>query len=201
MLSMLYGALAAIPQSNIKRLMAYSSIGHMGYAMMGLVADSVVGVQATLIYLAAYLFMNSGAFACISAMRRKGYEVFGIEDLAGLSKTDPGMAAALAIFMFSMAGVPPLAGFFGKFVVFAAAWQSGFYTLVAVGVISSVIGAYYYLRIVKVMYFDAPVQAFDRPAPSLMFVSGSMSVATVLFVVFLGPLMTVAQQAAVALAG
>lgn len=201
MLSMLYGALAAIPQSNIKRLMAYSSIGHMGYAMMGLIADSVVGVQATLIYLAAYLFMNSGAFACISAMRRKGYEVFGIEDLAGLSKTDPGMAAAMAIFMFSMAGVPPLAGFFGKFVVFATAWQSGFYTLVAVGVISSVIGAYYYLRIVKVMYFDAPVQAFDRPAPSLMFVSGSMSVATVLFVVFLGPLMTVAQQAAVALAG
>ena len=201
MLSMVYGALAAIPQSNIKRLMAYSSIGHMGYAMMGLVADSVWGVQATLIYLVAYLFMNSGAFACISAMRKKGYEVFDIADLAGLSKTDPGMAAALAIFMFSMAGVPPLAGFFGKFVVFAAAWQSGFYGLVFVAVISSVIGAYYYLRVVKVMYFDAPVQAFDHPAPSLVLVFGSMSIVTVLFVAFLGPLMTVAQQAAVALAG
>ncbi|MBQ5773921.1 MAG: NADH-quinone oxidoreductase subunit N, partial [Acetobacter sp.] len=201
MLSMVYGALAAIPQSNIKRLMAYSSIGHMGYAMMGLVADSVWGVQATLIYLVAYLFMNSGAFACISAMRKKGYEVFDIADLAGLSKTDPGMAAALAIFMFSMAGVPPLAGFFGKFVVFAAAWQSGFYGLVFVAVISSVIGAYYYLRVVKVMYFDTPVQAFDHPAPSLVLVFGGMSIVTVLFVAFLGPLMTVAQQAAVALAG
>ncbi|MBO6090637.1 MAG: NADH-quinone oxidoreductase subunit NuoN [Acetobacter sp.] len=201
MLSMVYGALAAIPQSNIKRLMAYSSIGHMGYAMMGLVADSVWGVQATLIYLVAYLFMNSGAFACISAMRKKGYEVFDIADLAGLSKTDPGMAAALAIFMFSMAGVPPLAGFFGKFVVFAAAWQSGFYGLVFVAVISSVIGAYYYLRVVKVMYFDTPVQAFDHPAPSLVLVFGSMSIVTLLFVAFLGPLMTVAQQAAVALAG
>ena len=201
MLSMVYGALAAIPQSNIKRLMAYSSIGHMGYAMMGLVADSVWGVQATLIYLVAYLFMNSGTFACISAMRKKGYEVFDIADLAGLSKTNPGMAAALAVFMFSMAGVPPLAGFFGKFVVFAAAWQSGFYGLVVVAVISSIIGAYYYLRVVKVMYFDAPVQAFDHPAPSLALVFGSMSIVTVLFVAFLGPLMMVAQEAAVALAG
>ncbi len=201
MLSMVYGALAAIPQSNIKRLMAYSSIGHMGYAMMGVVADTVWGVQATLIYLVAYLFMNSGTFACISAMRKKGYEVFDIADLAGLSKTNPGMAAALAVFMFSMAGVPPLAGFFGKFVVFAAAWQSGFYGLVVVAVISSIIGAYYYLRVVKVMYFDAPVQAFDHPAPSLVLVFGSMSIVTVLFVAFLGPLMMVAQQAAVALAG
>ena len=201
MLSMVYGALAAIPQSNIKRLMAYSSIGHMGYAMMGVVADSVWGVQATLIYLVAYLFMNSGTFACISAMRKKGYEVFDIADLAGLSKTNPGMAAALAVFMFSMAGVPPLAGFFGKFVVFAAAWQSGFYGLVVVAVISSIIGAYYYLRVVKVMYFDAPVQAFDHPAPSLVLVFGSMSIVTVLFVAFLGPLMMVAQEAAVALAG
>lgn len=200
-LSMVYGAFAAIPQTNIKRLMAYSSIGHMGYAMMGLVSASVAGVQATLVYLAAYLVMNAGVFACIGAMRRNGREVSGIADLAGLSRTNPGMAAALAIFMFSMAGVPPLAGFFGKFMVFAAAWHSGLYALVAIGAVSSIVGAYYYLRVVKVMYFDEPAQAFDRPASSLLFVSGGMGLVTVLFVALLGPLMMVAKQAALALAG
>ncbi|MFT8674529.1 MAG: NADH-quinone oxidoreductase subunit NuoN [Acetobacter sp.] len=200
-LSMVYGAFAAIPQSNIKRLMAYSSIGHMGYAMMGLAAASAAGVQATLIYLAAYLVMNAGVFACIGAMRRQGREVTGIADLAGLGKTNPGMALALAIFMFSMVGVPPLAGFFGKFLIFASAWQAGLYTLVAIGALSSVVGAYYYLRVVKVMYFDAPAEQFDRPAPSLLFISGGMGLATVLFIAMLGPLMAFAHQAAIALVG
>ncbi|MCG0994220.1 NADH-quinone oxidoreductase subunit NuoN [Acetobacter indonesiensis] len=201
MLSMVYGAFAAIPQTDIKRLMAYSSIGHMGYAMMGLASASSTGVRATLIYLAAYLVMNAGVFAGIASMRRKGREVTAIADLAGLSKTDPGMAAALAIFMFSMVGAPPLAGFFGKFMVFAAAWQAGLYVLVCVGAVSSIVGAYYYLRVVKVMYFDAPAEGLDRAAPSLLFVSGGMGLATVFFILVLGPLMTMAQQAAMALAG
>ena len=111
------------------------------------------------------------------------------------------MALALAIFMFSMVGAPPLAGFFGKFMVFAAAWQSGLYVLVCIGALSSVVGAYYYLRVVKVMYFDAPADALDRPAPSLLFVSGGMGVATVVFAIVLGPIMSVAHQAALALAG
>ncbi|MCP1241487.1 NADH-quinone oxidoreductase subunit NuoN [Acetobacter lambici] len=200
-LSMVYGAFAAIPQTNIKRLMAYSSIGHMGYAMMGLAAASTVGTQATLIYLAAYFVMNAGVFAGITAMRRNGREVNSIADLAGLGRSDPGMALALAIFMFSMVGAPPLAGFFGKFMVFAAAWQSGLYALVCIGALSSVVGAYYYLRVVKVMYFDAPADALDRPAPSLLFVSGGMGVATVVFAIVLGPIMSVAHQAALALAG
>lgn len=200
-LSMVYGAFAAIPQTNIKRLMAYSSIGHMGYAMMGLAAASTAGTQATLIYLAAYFVMNAGVFAGITAMRRNGREVNSIADLAGLGRSDPAMALALAVFMFSMVGAPPLAGFFGKFMVFAAAWQSGLYVLVCIGALSSIVGAYYYLRVVKVMYFDAPAHALDRPAPSLLFVSGGMGVATVVFAVVLGPIMSVAHQAALALAG
>ncbi|MDE7547436.1 NADH-quinone oxidoreductase subunit NuoN [Acetobacter fabarum] len=200
-LSMVYGAFAAIPQTNIKRLMAYSSIGHMGYAMMGLAAASTAGTQATLVYLAAYFVMNAGVFAGITAMRRNGREVNSIADLAGLGRSDPAMALALAVFMFSMVGAPPLAGFFGKFMVFAAAWQSGLYVLVCVGALSSIVGAYYYLRVVKVMYFDAPAHVLDRPAPSLLFVSGGMGVATVVFAVVLGPIMSVAHQAALALAG
>lgn len=200
-LSMVYGAFAAIPQINIKRLMAYSSIGHMGYALMGLAAASDSGVRATLIYLAAYLVMNAGVFAVITAMRRKGREVTSIADLAGLGRTDPGLAAVLAIFMFSMVGAPPLAGFFGKLMVFAAAWQSGLYVLVVIGAVSSIVGAYYYLRVVKVMYFDASAEGLDRPARSLLFVSGSMGLATVFFILALGPLMTMARQAALALGG
>lgn len=200
-LSMVYGAFAAIPQTNIKRLMAYSSIGHMGYALMGLAAASASGVRATLIYLAAYLVMNAGVFAVITAMRRKGREVTSIADLAGLGRTDPGLAAVLAIFMFSMVGAPPLAGFFGKLMVFAAAWQSGLYVLVVIGAVSSIVGAYYYLRVVKVMYFDASAEGLDRPARSLLFVSGGMGLATVFFILALGPLMAMARQAALALGG
>ncbi|GAN60789.1 NADH-quinone oxidoreductase subunit N [Acetobacter cibinongensis] len=201
LLSMVYGALAAIPQTDIKRLMAYSSIGHMGYAMMGLASASAAGVRATLIYLAAYLVMNAGVFAVIATMQRKGHEVTTIADLAGLGRREPGLAAALAIFMFSMIGVPPLAGFFGKFMVFAAAWQSHLYALVAIGALSSIVGAYYYLRIVKVLYFEESAEAFDPPATTLLFVTGGMSAATVLFILALGPLMTVAQHAAQALVG
>lgn len=163
--SMALGALAALAQSNIKRLMAYSSIGHVGYALMGLAAGDREGVVAVLVYLAIYLVMNVGVFACILCMKVNERMVENITDLAGLSKTRPGMALALLIFMFSMAGIPPLAGFFGKLYVFAAAIDSGLYVLAVIGAISSVIGAFYYLRIVKLMYFDAaadPVDPLDR---------------------------------------
>jgi NADH-quinone oxidoreductase subunit N len=169
--SMLLGSLAAINQRNIKRLMAYSSIGHVGYALIGLASGTAIGVRGIIVYLAIYLFMNVGTFAVILCMRRQGKSVEGISDLAGLSRTQPGLALALAIFMFSMAGIPPLAGFFAKLYVFLAAIDAKLYVLAVVGVLTSVIGAYYYLRIVKLMYFDEPVSTFDRPvARELQFV-------------------------------
>jgi NADH-quinone oxidoreductase subunit N len=161
--SMLLGAVAAINQKNIKRLMAYSSIGHVGYALIGLAAGSAAGVRGILIYMAIYLFMNIGTFAVILCMRRQGKAVENISDLAGLSRTHPGLALALAIFMFSMAGIPPLAGFFAKLYIFLAAIDAGLYALAVIGVLASVVGAFYYLRIVKLMYFDEPKESFDQP--------------------------------------
>src|SRR5579862_106605 len=161
--SMLLGAFAAINQKNIKRLMAYSSIGHVGYALIGLAAGTATGVRGILVYLAIYLFMNIGTFAVILCMRRNGKLVEGIDDLAGLSRTQPGLALALAIFMFSMAGIPPMAGFFAKVYVFLAAIDAQLYGLAVIGVLTSVVGAFYYLRIVKLMYFDEPAAPFDRP--------------------------------------
>ncbi|MCZ6467543.1 MAG: NADH-quinone oxidoreductase subunit NuoN, partial [Alphaproteobacteria bacterium] len=169
--SMVLGAFAAINQTNIKRLMAYSSIGHIGYALIGLAVagqggDGAVreaGIQGVLIYMAIYLFMNVGTFACILCMRRSDHMVEDIDDLAGLSKSHPMMAVALAIFMFSMAGIPPLAGFFGKFYIFLAAVEAEMYGLAVIGVLSSVVAAFYYLRIVKVMYFDALADSLEKP--------------------------------------
>jgi len=161
--SMVLGALAAIAQTNIKRLMAYSSIGHVGFALVGLAAGTEEGVRGVAIYLAIYVFMNVGTFACILSMRQDGRMVEEIADLKGLGRTDPLMAAALAIFMFSMAGIPPLAGFFGKLFVFMAAIDAGLYSLAVIGVLASVVGAFYYIRIVKLIYFDDPEEAFDRP--------------------------------------
>ena len=161
--SMILGAFAAINQRNIKRLMAYSSIGHVGYALIGLAAGNAVGVRGILIYLTIYLFMTLGTFAVILSMRREGKMVESIGDLAGLSRTHPALALALGIFMFSLAGIPPLAGFFAKLYIFMAAIDAGLYVLAVIGVVTSVVGAYYYVRIVKLMYFDEPVGAFDRP--------------------------------------
>lgn len=165
-LSMIIGAFGAIGQTNIKRLMAYSSIGHMGYTLIGLAVATPAGVRGALVYLALYIFMNAGTFAVIMSMRQKGRAVENISDLAGLSRTHPGMAVAVTIFMFSMAGIPPLAGFFSKLYVFLAAVETGMYALAIIGVLTSVVGAFYYIRIVKIMYFDEPVEAFDRPAAS-----------------------------------
>lgn len=200
--SMALGALAAIAQRNIKRLMAYSSIGHIGYALIGLAAGSEAGVRGVLIYLAIYLVMNVGTFACILSMRRHGDMVEGVDDLAGLSTTNPRMALALTICLFSLAGIPPLAGFFGKLYVFMAAIEAQLFTLAVLGVVTSVVGAYYYVRIVKVMYFDAAVEPFDRPAgPSLGIIAGVAAVLIVAFIVIPGPLVDTAAAAAATLFG
>jgi NADH-quinone oxidoreductase subunit N len=198
--SMLVGALAAIWQTNIKRLMAYSSIGHIGYALVGLAAGTEEGIRGIAIYMAIYLAMNVGAFCCILSMRRQGRLVEGISDLAGLARNQPMMAMAMAIFMFSMAGIPPLAGFFGKLYVFLAAVHEGLYTLAIVGVLTSVIGAFYYLRIIKVMYFDEPADAFERSSGGeIKAVMAVMGLFTLLFVVYPGPLEGAAEAAAAVL--
>ena len=146
--SMVLGAFAAIGQRNIKRLMAYSSIGHMGYALVGLAAGTAEGVQGVIVYMTIYVAMTLGTFACILAMRRGNLMVEEIADLKGLARTKPAMAFFLAMLLFSMAGVPPLAGFFAKFYVFLAAIKAGLYTLAVIGVLASVVGAYYYLMII-----------------------------------------------------
>lgn len=197
--SMIIGALGAIGQSNIKRLMAYSSIGHMGYALMGLAAGSLIGVRATLIYLAIYVVMSLGTFGCIIAMSRKGRPVERIADLAGMASEDGRYALVLAIMMWSMAGIPPLSGFFGKFYVFAAAIDAHLNVLAVIGIITSVIAAFYYLRVIKVMYFDAGSPGFDKRTAGINLVIGVSAIATVLFVFYPSPLSTVSSLAAHAL--
>ncbi len=197
--SMVLGSFAAIGQSNIKRLMAYSSIGHMGFALVGLAAGTEQGVQGVILYIVIYIAMTLGAFAAILAMRRDGVMVEEISSLAGLARTKPAMAFLLGAILFSLAGIPPLAGFFAKYYVFLAAVQSGLYVLAVIGVVSSVIGAYYYLRIVKIMYFDEPEGAFE-PLPvelgTILTISGVLVLA---FVVFAGPLVAAAGAAAASL--
>jgi NADH-quinone oxidoreductase subunit N len=197
--SMALGAFAAIGQRNIKRLMAYSSIGHVGYMFVGLSASSQQGTQAVLVYLAIYVAMTLGTFACILSMRRSEGMVESIDELAGLSKNQPMVAFLLAMLMFSMAGIPPLAGFFAKFYVFAAAVNAGLAWLAVVGVVASVVGAYYYLRIVKVMYFDEPADAFEPLERGPGFVLGVTSAFTLLFFIAPGPLVAAADIAARAL--
>ena len=198
--SMLLGAFAAINQTNVKRLMAYSSIGHMGYALVGLAAGTIEGVRGVLVYLAIYLVMNVGAFACILCMRTKEGMVERIDDLAGLSRNQPLLALTLGIFMFSLAGIPPLAGFFGKLYVFRAAVDAELYALAIIGVLASVVAAFYYLRIVKVMYFDAPAEPFERPIGGEMAVILTVTgIATLFFVVFATPLVSITHVAAQAL--
>ena len=198
--SMLLGSFAAIQQRNIKRLMAYSSIGHIGFALVGLAAGDEAGIRGVLVYMTIYLMMTVGTFCCILSMRRQGRLVESIDDLAGLSKTQPMMALALGIFMFSMAGIPPLGGFFGKLYVFLAAVEAGLYWLAVIGVLTSVVAAFYYLRIVKLMYFDEPAEAFDRPVDREI---GVIVVGAGIFILFFflypGPLLTGAAAAAASL--
>ena len=197
---MVLGAVAAIAQQNIKRLMAYSSIGHVGYALIGLAAGTADGIRGVLVYMAIYLFMTVGSWAVILCMRRRGRMLEGISDLAGLSQSQPGLALALAIFMFALSGIPPTAGFFAKFYVFLAAINAQLTGLAVIGVVTSVVSAFYYLRVVKVMYFDEAIGAFDRPISAelkgVLFVT---AVGTLFFFLVPGPIIAGAEAAAAAL--
>ena len=194
--SMALGSFAAIGQTNIKRLMAYSSIGNMGYALIGLSAGTSDGVRSVLIYMVIYVAMSLGTFAAIIAMRRPDGPVEKIADLAGLARTKPAMALFLGIMMFSLAGIPPLAGFFAKFYVFLAAIKAGLYTLAVIGVVTSVVGAYYYLAIVKTMYFDEPTPAFVPMRFELRLVLGVTGLLIILLGIYPGPLVDAAEAAA-----
>jgi NADH-quinone oxidoreductase subunit N len=194
--SMALGAFAAIGQRNIKRLMAYSSIGNMGYALVGLAPGTATGVQGVAIYMAIYLVMTLGAFGCILAMRRSGGYVEQIDDLSGLGRTNPLMAFILAMLLFSLAGIPPLAGFFAKWYVFAAAVEAKLYALAVIGVLTSAVGAYYYIRIVKIMYFDEQREPFEPMSPALQGVTVLSGAFMLLFFLWPGPLVSAATAAA-----
>ena len=159
--SMILGAVAAIGQNNIKRLMAYSSIGHMGYALAGIATGSNEGIQSTIIYLTIYLIMNLGAFGCILMMKRENIFCENIKDLSGLSKNHPMLALSFLIILFSLAGIPPLAGFFAKFYIFMAVVEAKMYALAIIGLVTTVVSTFYYLRIIKIIYFDKPNKPFD----------------------------------------
>jgi NADH-quinone oxidoreductase subunit N len=194
--SMILGAFAAIGQTNIKRLLAYSAIGNIGYALIGLAAGSPEGARGVIIYLVIYVVMTLGAFACVLAMRRENGPVEEIDELAGLAQTNIGFATALGILMFSLAGIPPLAGFFAKFYVFVAAVKEGLWMLAVIGVLASVVGAYYYVRIVKIMFFDEARPAFARVQPKTALVMGLSAFITLLYVVWPAPLVEAAGAAA-----
>ena len=160
--SMILGAVAAMSQSNIKRLMAYSSIGHIGYAIAGIAAGSENGFKSTLVYISIYVVMNIGAFSCILLMKRSGKYIEDIDELSGVSKNHPLLSLGLMIILFSLAGIPPLAGFFAKFYVFMAVIESQMYTLAIIGLVTTVLSAFYYIRIIKIMYFDEPKKPFEK---------------------------------------
>jgi NADH-quinone oxidoreductase subunit N len=199
-LSMALGAVAALGQKNIKRLMAYSSIGHMGYALLGLAAGTALGVRGVLIYMAIYVFTNLGVFACIQAMRRGGKPVEAISDLSGLARTNPKLAVVFSMLFLSLAGLPPLAGFFAKFYVFLAAIQAGLIWPAILGVLASAIGLVYYLRLVKIMYFDEPAPALDADmamgSRAILVVSGAVAL---FFIFAASPVINAADVAAKAL--
>jgi NADH-quinone oxidoreductase subunit N len=206
--SMIFGAFAAIAQQNIKRLMAYSSISHVGYALIGLTAADtlhggplgIAAIRGVLVYLSMYLVMTVGAFAVILCMRRQGRMLEQISDLSGLSHTHPMLAFALAIFMFSLTGLPPTAGFFAKLYIFFAAIDAKLFGLAVIGVVTSVVSAFYYFRVVKVMYFDEPVPAFDRPlSVELKSVLVVTAIITLFFFALPGPLIGGASTAAASL--
>jgi NADH-quinone oxidoreductase subunit N len=196
-LSMVLGAVAAIGQTNIKRLMAYSSIGHMGYALLGLAAGSSLGVRGVLIYLAIYVFTNLGVFAAIQAMQRGGKTVESISDLAGLARTNIKLAVIFSMLFLSLAGLPPLAGFFAKFYIFLAAMQAGLIWPAVIGVLTSAIGLVYYLRLVKVMFFDEPALGLDAVtgfgSQAILALSAAVAL---LFIFAASPIITAADTAA-----
>ncbi len=201
--SMTLGAVGAIAQTNIKRMIAYSSIGHAGYMLMGIAAANQAGIKGIVAYAALYMAASVGTFAVILMMKQKDRMVENIRDLAGLANRQPMVALSMAIMMFSLAGIPPMAGFFGKLFVFQAAIDAGLYMMAMFGVLTSVIAAYYYLRIIKIMYFDAPAdEGLDTSTdPRLNAVLALSTVAVILFIIVPAPLLNVAGAAASALLG
>src|ERR1700685_2533028 len=194
--SMALGSFAAIGQSNVKRLMAYSSIGHMGFALVGLAAGTTEGAQGVLVYITIYVAMTLGTFSVILTMKRNGQHVENISDFGGLSRTNPLLAFFFAMLLFSLAGIPPLAGFFAKFYVFVAAIKAGLFTLAVIGVLASVVGAFYYLTIVKVMYFDEPLAKLHSMRIECRTVLAVAGLFNIFFFVHPGPLVSVATVAA-----
>ncbi|WP_336279308.1 NADH-quinone oxidoreductase subunit NuoN [Bartonella sp. CB175] len=197
--SMIFGAFAAIGQSNIKRLMAYSSISHIGYALVGLAAGDMLGVKSVILYMTIYLGMTLGSFAFILGMRSNNGNVENIYDLSGLIKTNPFMAVVMTIQLFSLAGIPPMAGFFGKWYTFSAAVHAGLVPFVVIGMIASVVGAFYYLRVIKIMWFDSAKTHFVTLSSELQFCLG-LSALFILFYTFGGIWFAeLAEKAAIAL--
>jgi NADH-quinone oxidoreductase subunit N len=200
--SILLGAVAAYGQTNIKRLLAYSSINNVGFALIGLVAGGPRGASSVLFYMAVYVVMTLGAFLCVQRMKGEdGEYVEAIDSLSGLSQTRPGLAAALAIFMFSLAGIPPMFGFWPKLMVFNAAVEEGLYALAVAGILGTVVGAYYYLRIVKVMYMDAPGAPFakGRGAVETVLIALAALIVSPIGYLLIGPLGHLTNEAAASL--
>jgi NADH-quinone oxidoreductase subunit N len=160
--SMLFGAIAAIGQTNIKRLVAYSSIGHIGYTLAGLATGSNEGIQSSIIYISIYVIMNLALFSCLLMLKRNDQYYEDIDDLSGLSKNHPVLSLSMLVILFSLAGIPPLAGFFAKFYIFKAVIEQSMYFLAIVGLLSTVIAAFYYLRIIKIIYFDKEKEKYDE---------------------------------------
>ena len=179
--SMLFGAIAAIGQTNIKRLIAYSSIGHVGYALAGLASATNEGIQSSVIYITIYVIMNLGLFSCLLMMKRDNEYFENIEDLSGLSKNHPLLSLSLLIILFSLAGIPPLAGFFAKLYIFKAVIEQSMYFLAIVGLLSTVVAAFYYLRIIKIMYFDPEKEKYDQDHSAWLKFSLSFSTILILF--------------------
>ena len=180
--SMVFGAVAAIGQTNIKRLIAYSSIGHIGYTLAGLATASNEGIQSSIIYISIYVVMNLALFSCLLMLRRKDQYYEDIDDLSGLSKNHPLLSLCLLLILFSLAGIPPLAGFFAKFYVFKAVLEQSMYFLAIVGLLSTVVAAFYYLRIIKIMYFDKEKDKYDTDHS--LWLKFSLTVSTILILLY-----------------
>jgi NADH-quinone oxidoreductase subunit N len=180
--SMLFGAIAAIGQKNLKRLIAYSSISHIGYALAGLATGSNEGIQSSVIYMTIYIIMNLGFFSCLLMMKRNNIYYEQIDDLSGLSKNHPLLSISLLIILFSLAGIPPLAGFFAKFYIFKSVIEQSMYFLAIVGLLSTVVAAFYYLRIIKIMYFDEEKDSYDKDHN--LWLKLSLSVSTILILMY-----------------
>ena len=180
--SMVFGAVAAIGQTNLKRLIAYSSIGHIGYTLAGLTTASNEGIQSSIIYISIYVVMNLALFSCLLMLKRKDQYYENIEDLSGLSKNHPLLSLCLLVILFSLAGIPPLAGFFAKFYVFKAVLEQSMYFLAIVGLLSTVVAAFYYLRIIKIMYFDKEKDKYDNDHS--LWLKLSLTVSTILILLY-----------------